>query len=47
MFDSSDNEQSKELCPSLAKPLKSSNNSIDPITEKTLRKWSYSVKEGK
>ena len=46
MFDSSDKEQSKELCSSLAKPWKSSKKINDPITEKTSRKWSYSVKEG-
>ena len=47
MFDCSDRQPSKKLCPIPAKPWKSSNNSIDFITEKTSRKRSSSVKEGK
>ena len=47
MFDCSDRQPSKKLCPTPAKPWKRPNNSIDLITEKTSRKRASSVKEGK
>ena len=47
MLDPSDNEQSKKLCPSPPKPLKSSNDFIDPIIEKKSRMRYFSVKEEK